>query len=200
MYFPPRRAEDYAHMRYIKTEEEVEEDNYMIEETREFIFQKYKTRKRYGKQRFEIPEKLYGLIRRYIKKNKIEYGERLIQYNGHSDKYNDRSLRNKLKEIFGASVDGIRHAYVTNLYRNPENLYNIKEISMMMSHSVGEHIMYLDKENKPIKDEEKMNIIMIDEETKEKMREIGMKMIIIKEDVRKDEIRREGGIEIMITA
>ena len=103
--------------------------------------------KRYGKQRFVIPDKLWELIQRYVKSTKIKYGERLLQYRRHSDKYNKRTLMNKLTQIFGASVDGIRHSYITNLYRDPNNLYNIKEISNQMSHSVETHLTYMDKEN-----------------------------------------------------
>jgi hypothetical protein len=53
-----------------------------------------------------------------------------------------------LQKIFGVSADGIRHAYITYLYKDPDNLYNIKDISEKMAHSIGIHMTYLDKDNR----------------------------------------------------
>lgn len=144
--FPPRRIEDYAYMKYITKEGDIGEDNYY--KNGEFIFNKYKTKRVYGTQRFKIEKKLKTLINKYIKDNKIKSGDLLLQYNGKHQIASERTLHRKLKEIFGVSVDGLRHAFITQLYRNPEELYNIEEVSEKMAHNVAMHIKYLDKENK----------------------------------------------------
>lgn len=145
--FPPRRVEDYVYMRYIERDEEIGEDNY-YKKGGELIFKRYKTAYRYGVQKFGVSEELKELIEGYIKEMGIKSGEVLMQYNGRRGKCTDITFRDKVKKIFGVSVDGIRHAYITNLYKNPENLYKISEISEKMAHSIGMHIMYLDRENK----------------------------------------------------
>jgi hypothetical protein len=151
--FPPRRIKDYAFMVYVKNRKGVEDDdeNYYISDEHKFLFQNYKTIKTYGKQEFQVSKKLKDLIEGYVKENEIKDGEPLIKYRTYKkdkNKFNKRYLSQKLTEIFGTSVDGIRHAYITWLYKNPKNLYNIEEISEKMGHDVKTHLRYLDKENK----------------------------------------------------
>ena len=147
IYFPPRRIEDYAYMQYITSDTNIGENNYYNSTSNEFIFKKYKTYHRYGEQRFSVPPKLVNLLTSYIETEQLPSGATLLQYNGKSGKFSERTLRNKLQKIFGVSVDGLRHSYITYLYKTPENLYNIEDISNKMAHSVGIHITYLDKDN-----------------------------------------------------
>jgi hypothetical protein len=143
-YFPPRRIEDYANMIYIENDVDIKKENYYIDGM--FIFQKYKTQRTYGKQEFEITKRLDKLIKKYIKKNNIKSGDKLLRSN--QGGFSERTLYRKLIKIFGVSVDGIRHAYITNLYKDTKNLYNIEEVSEKMAHNIGTHIKYMDKENK----------------------------------------------------
>ena len=145
--FPPRRIEDYVYMCYIENEEEEGDENYYIEGR--FIFKKYKTSKRYGRQEFKVSDKLKELIDSYIKMMNITSGETLLQYkyDARRGTRSDKTLRNKLMKIFGVSVDGLRHAYITEIHKDPKNLYKLKEISDKMAHSIGVHMTYLDKEN-----------------------------------------------------
>ena len=83
----------------------------------------------------------------------------------------------RIKQIFGTSVDGLRHSYITNLYRDPNNVYKIEETSRMMAHDISTHISYLDKENK---NKKRMNMIMIDDDTLRRIKEIGFELIEIK--------------------
>lgn len=139
--FPPRRIKDYANMMYGKSE-----GNYYYKGY--FVFNDYKTQGKFGEQKFKINKKLYNEIEKYIKEQNIREGEPLIQYRKQSDTTNRSSLSRKLRKIFGTSVDGIRHAFITNLYRNPEALYKIDEIQEMMAHDIKTHLRYMDKENK----------------------------------------------------
>lgn len=149
--FPPRRIKDYAYMVYIKDRDGVtdEDVNYYISDEHKLLFQNYKTIKTYGKQEFGVSKQLNELIEKYVKTNEIKEGEPLIKYRTYTkeNKFNKRYLSKKLTEIFGTSVDGLRHAYITWLYKNPKNLYDIEEISEKMGHDVKTHLRYLDKEN-----------------------------------------------------
>lgn len=149
LYFPPRRIEDYAYMKYVEEETEAsdEEYNYFIKEQKKYRFNKFKTVKTYGVQEFDIPKKLLRIIERYVKEKEIRSGEILLQYSK-KKKPSERTLHNKLTEIFEVSADGLRHAYITYLYKNPKNLFNMHEVSNKMGHAIKTHINYLDKDNK----------------------------------------------------
>lgn len=139
--FPPRRIEDYAFMKYGESEDNYYDDG-------EFVFRKYKTFRTYGEQRFKVNDELKTIIERYIKKNNILYGDMLLKYNGNKNKPSEKTLQRKLIKIFGVSVDGIRHAYITHLYKDEKELLNIEDISEKMAHNVRTHLRYIDKDNK----------------------------------------------------
>lgn len=150
--FPPRRLIDYANMVYKEKEEEIkeknEEENYYIKEKREYIFQNYKTVGKYGKQRFKVSDELGELIERYVKRYEIKTGDALIKNKKGSNRFSRDTLMTKIKKIFGTSVDGLRHSYITYLYKNMDNLFDIEDTSMKMAHNVGTHLKYLDRENR----------------------------------------------------
>lgn len=145
--FPPRRLSDYVYMIYIENEDEIGEYNYYVSETKEFVFKRYKTSRKFGEQHFKVPSKLNKLIEIYIKENEVVKGDNLLKYNGNKNKFSDSTLKRKLNKIFGTSVDGIRHSYITNLYKDGKKLLYIDDISAKMAHDVRTHLSYLDKEN-----------------------------------------------------
>jgi hypothetical protein len=148
---PPRRVKDYAFMAYVKNKSGVDDDdkNYYVAKDKKFIFQNYKTKKTYGVQEINIPKELNDLLKKYIKNSEIKEHEPLLKYREYGKKkiFDERNLRRKLTNIFGTSVDGLRHGYITWLYKNPKNLYKIEEISEKMGHDVKTHLRYLDNEN-----------------------------------------------------
>lgn len=147
----PRRLEDYALMRYVKTKNDAidEKYNYYIEDVSIFYFQVYKTKKTYNKQEISVNEKLDKIIKGYIRAKGIKENTALLKYtNGtKKDSYSKKSLSNYLKDIFGGSVDAIRHSYITELYGNTPQLYKIEEVSKRMSHNPMTHLKYMDKDN-----------------------------------------------------
>jgi hypothetical protein len=153
--FPPRRIIDYAYMTYVIDERDVvnSDENYYIKNINTFVFQNYKLIKSYGVQRFAISHELGKLINDYVLANHIVPNDPLIKYCARrppKNKFNKYHLAKKLNKIFGTSVDGIRHSYITWLYTHPKNLYNIDDTSRKMGHSIIAHLNYLDKENKII--------------------------------------------------
>lgn len=148
MYFPPRRL-DYAYMVYVIDEPDtIDEMNYYVRTTKKFIFGRYKTVKKYGTQVFTVPTKLRRLIHQYVDEQHIEPGDNLLCYHGKKNKFSESTLKRKLKKIFGTSVDGLRHAYITHLYKNRDNLFEIEKTSLKMAHDIRTHLTYLDRDNK----------------------------------------------------
>jgi len=147
MMFPPRRISDYAYMIYLENPKDIGEYNYYISTTSEIVFKRYKTYRKFGEQHFKVSESLKELIEKYVKESKITNGDNLLRYNGNKNKFSESTLQRKLIKIFGTSVDGMRHSYITNLYKDGKNLYNIEEISQKMAHDIRTHLSYLDKEN-----------------------------------------------------
>lgn len=150
IFFPPRRLSDYAYMKYVNDIDDVEYDgrfNYFVSTSGEFIFQNYKTIGKFGVQHFKLTRKFVTFICQYISANGVEIGDALIKYKKGTTDFTKRNLSRKLEKLFGTSVDGLRHSYITHLYRDPKKLFNIKKTSEMMGHNVETHLTYLDKNN-----------------------------------------------------
>jgi integrase len=148
-YYFIRRISDYAYMEYVDDKKMTNDENknYYVANENKFIFQNYKTVGAYGRQEFIVPEKLKEIIEKYVKKNKIKSGDALLKYK-HGKEFNRDNLRGRIERIFGVSIDGLRHAYITWLYKDSNKLYDIEDISYKLAHSVSTEISYLDKENK----------------------------------------------------
>lgn len=65
----PRRNQDYAYMMVVSElpEEQDMNANYLVLSTKEFVFNKYKTKNHYGQQVIDIPDVLMEHIKTYIK-------------------------------------------------------------------------------------------------------------------------------------
>ena len=87
-YFPPRRLMDYTEMYVANNASEMDKDilkenrNYYLKDTKEFVFNVYKTSNTYGSVRFKIDNKLAKIIKRYLYEysDKIDIGDKLIPY------------------------------------------------------------------------------------------------------------------------
>lgn len=140
----PRRVTDYAYMMYDGDDTDTDKNHY---KEGKFIFNNYKTVGKYGRQEIDVPKELNEKILRYVKKEGIKSGDALLKYS-RGNEYSKQTLMKKIKKIFGTSVDGVRHSYITHLYKDGNNLFNVEELSLRMGHDVKTHLRYLDKENK----------------------------------------------------
>jgi len=143
---PPRRLNDYLYMRYtVKPNKTYDTNfNYYVRSTGQFIFNNYKTSKTYGIQTFPINSQLKKIIDNYIDMNSISNKKLLLNIS-------KATLSRKLENIFGVSVCGLRHSFISHLYQDANNLFDIKKISQMMGHNVQTHLNYLDRDNIKIK-------------------------------------------------
>jgi len=140
--FPPRRIKDYNRMIAIQTEDNVNNNkNYYIISSGMFIFNNYKTKKKYGSQRFPVPIELRNLLDEYIEKYKL-HDKEIINLS-------ENDLSEKIKRIIkgntgkGATVNTLRHSYISYMNNTGQinSTNNKKNLASMMGHS---HIVQQD--------------------------------------------------------
>lgn len=142
---PPRRL-DYADMKIVRPDEEVPDDkfNYLKIHSRnkkDFIFNKYKTSKKYGKQVIPLGSKLNSVVNLYLKFNPD--AEYLLQ-NSRGGKMSENSLGKYISKIFQdrigkkISANMIRHIFISEEYKDVPKLKKLEEKAEKMGHSVNE--------------------------------------------------------------
>jgi integrase len=156
VYTPPRRNQDYLNMEVVKkwTEKMETDRNYLVLSTKKFVFNKYKTAKKYGTQEIEIPEKLMEILEVYFKhhpmakalksKGEIEVpflvsmdGVRITAVN---------AITRLLNKIFGKKIgsSALRHIFLSDKYGGM--LMEQKEDSTAMAHSLNQQREYIKNE------------------------------------------------------
>lgn len=157
VYTQPRRNQDYLNMEIVKrwTEKMATDRNYLVLSTGKFVFNKYKTSKKYGKQEIDIPEQLMEVIEVYLKhhpmakiiKGKADVeipflvgadGVRITAVN---------AITRLLNKIFGKKVgsSALRHIFLTDKYG--DILDEQKEDSAAMAHSLNQQRDYIRNED-----------------------------------------------------
>lgn len=144
--FPPRRLLDFANMYVVKR-------NYKLDETKNyyirlknrsyFIFNEYKTKNKYGQQKFLVPKNLSNILNQYIDKYNIQYKSSLFGYTQSNFGQVIRNIFYKISKKY-ISVNLMRHAYITYMTNN--NLLKTKNdrdiVSKKMSHSILTQLSY----------------------------------------------------------
>lgn len=138
---PPRRNQDYLNMSVVKKWDEslAKDTNYLDLTGERFIFYKYKTAKKYGKQEVPIPEELLDVLVVYLKnhqssKESVPFlvnakGEPLTAVNSIT-----RILNKTFKKKLGSSM--LRHIFLTDKYG--EQKEEMAADATAMGHSVAE--------------------------------------------------------------
>jgi hypothetical protein len=153
--FDPRRNQDYQYMYVNKNEGKQStsnEVNYLILDTKEFIFRKYKTAKTHGEQRFPVPDALFKDIELYmshhpiwnvIKGKKItsKMGFPLLCSHDGSPLLAVNAITRILNRIFGRRVGStmLRHIYLSNKY----DVSEMNETAEKMGHTGAVQREYL---------------------------------------------------------
>lgn len=120
---PPRRLVDYTTMTFSATNK-----NYLDVAKKQFVFNEYKTAKKYGEQRVDIPQEVFDTIMRWHKlyENPYVLGKH----------YSKSSMSQMLTRRFGMSVDALRSSYLSDYYKNLPELKNMEQTAADMGHSV----------------------------------------------------------------
>jgi len=131
--FAPRRNQDYQLMYVVKSDKQVKEDNtnYLVLDSKKFIFNKFKTAKSHGQQVFPIPDGLFSVIQNYLASHPLLRGSTvakkvtakspplpfLVQHDG-SPLTAVNAITRILNRIFGKNVGAtmLRHIYLSSKY------------------------------------------------------------------------------------
>jgi hypothetical protein len=119
---PPRRLLDYTEFKIRDIDSE--KDNYMSGD--KFIFNVYKTAKKYQRQEVSIPKSLRMLIQKWTSLHDHDY---LLFDTKTGNKLSSPVLNKKLNDIFGVSVNLLRSIYISDKIDMPK----MKEIQQMAS-------------------------------------------------------------------
>jgi len=146
---PPRRNKDYTEM-FIVFDEPAELDttkNYYIASTQEFVFNIYKTAKKFGVQRIAVPAALVEVLDNWILNHPLNdqdefpllvdtKGKKINNINGIT-----RILNNVFDKKIGSSA--LRHIFLNDKFG--ESLIERKKIALEMSHSLSTQNQYIIK-------------------------------------------------------
>lgn len=141
---PPRRNQDYLDMYVVKKVGKDMENNrnYYDLSTHKFIFNKYKTAKKYGQQIIDVPPELQSIIATYLKfhplaKSKQKEYKFLVKADG-SNLNSVNSITRILNKIFGKKVGSsmLRHIYISGKYG--DKIKELQEVAAEMGHSTEE--------------------------------------------------------------
>jgi integrase len=145
---PPRRNLDYFKMEIAKNPSEIEDGkNYLLwsRKAKQFVFQEYKTSKKYGKEVVPIPEELTHVIDFYLKhREKIALSSKqfLTKY-GDLELQNSNEITRRLNNVLGKQIGAsmLRHIYLTEKYGDV--IDDMEETAKQMAHSVSQQREYV---------------------------------------------------------
>jgi hypothetical protein len=132
----PRRNADYAFMVVVKSlpEEQDENVNYLSLSEKKFVFNRYKTKKNYGRQTIDIPEELMAHIQKFLEYHPQRDQESYELFNTlHKVNGITRILNRAFGKKIGASA--LRHIYLSD--RFADQIIERQEIAEAMAHSVA---------------------------------------------------------------
>lgn len=151
IYNPPRRNKDYQFMNVVKKYNDTMDDdiNYLSYDDDKFIFNNYKTSKKYGKQTIDIKPEQKECINLYLKFHPKILGKiskntntPLLVIDGHP-LVQVNSMTKILNKIFGKRISSsaLRHIFLSDKYK--EITKDMKIDAEMMAHSVGQQKDYI---------------------------------------------------------
>ena len=136
---PPRRNRDYQLLKISTKYNDMlsNEFNYLDMKKKKFIFNNYKTAKKYNKQEVDINDELYQILLSYLKYFKLKDGDFLLNNIKNNQPYtNTNAITLLLNRIFkkkiGASL--LRKLYLTEKYG--DNAEELKKDMTAMGSSV----------------------------------------------------------------
>ena len=147
----PRRNQDYLNMEITNNSNTEDKDkNYLDLKKEQFIFNDYKTSKKYGQQIIEIPKELLEVLKKYIKchphkmllkKENIPF---LVYFDGKPLK-SINSITRILNKIFNKKIGSsmLRHIFLSSKYGNI--LDEQKNDAIAMAHSTATQKDYIKK-------------------------------------------------------
>lgn len=142
---PPRRNQDYVTMLVTDKNKDLEPNkNYLVLDKKGYYFQfgKYKTKKTFGVQKFEIPEDLSAVIKQYLKFKPQNDNFFLVEYDG--KRLNESNgITLKLNHIFGKNISSsmLRHIYLSHNYADTRK--DQQKDSQALAHNISTQAEYI---------------------------------------------------------
>ena len=145
----PRRNQDFLDMYVIKkyTKDHDGDKNYYDLTHNKFIFNKYKTAKKWGQQMVDVPAELQTTLAKFIKhhplaKQKTKEYKLLVKQDG-SNLNSVNAITRMLNRIFGKKVGSsmLRHAYLSSKYGEASK--EMEEDARDMGHSLTQQKEYI---------------------------------------------------------
>ena len=142
----PRRNQDYLDMFVAKKQPTETEHNYVVltkTKPTSFVFNKFKTSKKYGQQTLEVPETLANVISEYLKFHPLKKNASykfLVSYDG-TPITAVNAITRVLNKIFGKRVGSsmLRHIFLSTKY----DIKEMEKDANAMGHSVEEQKKYM---------------------------------------------------------
>lgn len=152
--FAPRRNQDYQFMNVVKTLKQATQTdvNYIVLDSKLFVFNKYKTVKAHGQQEFPIPEHLMEIIKLYLSKHPLLRDKKPkgpVPFLVHSDGTPFtavNSITRILNRIFGKKIGStmLRHVYLSSKY----DVKEMDDDAERMGHTSGVQHTYMKTDEK----------------------------------------------------
>jgi len=148
---PPRRNLDYLRMTVVKkwTDALPKDTNYIDLASKQFVFNVYKTAKKFGEQKESIPEVLFQTIQTYLLhhplyKKSVKSLQFLVQRDG-TPITAINGITRVLNKIFGRKIgsSALRHIYLSDKYADDETDKAKQKDADMMAHSVTQQKDYI---------------------------------------------------------
>lgn len=140
----PRRSLDYCNFKIKNINPDT--DNYFNVKKNEFVFNSYKTKRKYGKQLIKVENPaLIAFLKTWIKKSKNDY----LLYSSNGNPLLPPQITHRLNHMFGraASVDAIRHSFLTDLLLNNRtmmpSIQELEHTALRMATSVPMVLQYV---------------------------------------------------------
>ena len=121
----PRRSLDYTEMKILDIDKD--KNNYI--QGKNFVFNIYKGSTKKGSQVVPIPDDLRKIIKKWISINPSEY----LLFDRNNEKLNSVKLNQRLNKIFDGkklAINGLRHIYLTDKYKDTMKQVNEMEKDM----------------------------------------------------------------------
>lgn len=142
----PQRL-DFSPMRFVNTDIGSKTENYCVvnDMGAYFIFNAYKSEKKYGQRRIDAPPDLLAVLKKWRSINTSDW---LITKTDRTTPLSDVMLGQRIQVIFSnavskkTSVDIIRHSYVSFMRQNEMKLLDKEKMSKNMAHSTETNEKY----------------------------------------------------------
>jgi site-specific recombinase XerD len=150
IFFPPRRSSEWVEMK-IK-DYDPETDNYLDMAHNQFVINKHKEVRVYGRQIVKFEEEFRNILLKYIEMTKMrkdltETQRTYLITNTDGGKLTESSLSNMLNRVFGKKISTtmLRHIYKSYQYESMPSLKNMREDAEKMGHGLIVSLQYAKK-------------------------------------------------------